>query len=48
MEEITRQLETARDQYDKLSFNTNALFNEPAPKPVVAFAIGGVSGGGCL
>lgn len=44
MEEITRSLETARDVYDRLYFNTDALFNEPAPDPIVSFVIGGVSG----
>lgn len=43
MEEITRQLETAAEIYDGIVFNTDATFNKPAPEPVVAFAIGGVS-----
>ena len=40
---ISRQLESAAAQYENLVFNTNSLFNKPAPDPIVALAIGGVS-----
>ena len=40
---ISRQLESAASQYENIVFNTNAIFNKPAPDPIVSFAIGGVS-----
>eukprot|EP00934_Nitzschia_sp_Nitz4_P000352 Nitzschia sp. Nitz4//scaffold45_size130396//32879//34533//NITZ4_003439-RA/size130396-snap-gene-0.123-mRNA-1//1//CDS//3329552368//352//frame0 len=40
MDEPSRYL-NAEDIYDSLTFNTDALFNEPPPEPVVSFAIGG-------
>ncbi len=43
MQELTRHLETAKEKYDSVVFNTDALFNKPAPDPIIAFAIGGVS-----
>jgi hypothetical protein len=43
MGEFTRYLETAAEKYDKVVFKTDAIFNEPAPEPYVAFIIGGVS-----
>lgn len=33
---------TASEIYDKVNFETNGLYNEPAPEPWVAFVIGGV------
>ena len=40
-----RFLETAGELYDQVVFNTNSVFNEPAPEYWVSFIIGGVSGG---
>jgi hypothetical protein len=47
-EEGTRYLKTASEIYDEVIFNTDALFNEPAPEPWVSFMIGGVSHFDCL
>ena len=38
-----RWLESAKDLYAQVDFNTDSLFNEPAPEYYVAFIIGGVS-----
>ena len=43
MENLIRKLQTAEEKYAQVVFNTNVPFNDPAPKPVVAFGIGGVS-----
>lgn len=43
MERFHRKLETTDEIYQKLTFNTDDLFNKPAPDPIVSFAIGGVS-----
>ena len=43
MTDFARFFDTAADKYDKVVFKTDSLFNEPAPEPVVAFLIGGVS-----
>lgn len=43
MEEITRQLETAKSKYNDVDFKTDVFFNEKPPDPIVAFVIGGVS-----
>ena len=43
MADFARFFDTAADKYDKVVFKTDSLFNEPAPEPVVAFLIGGVS-----
>lgn len=37
-----RRLETASEYYDQVVFNTDAIFNEPAPEYWISFAIGGV------
>ena len=38
-----RFLETAAEKYSRLDFqDPSALFNKPAPEPLVTFAIGGV------
>lgn len=42
MENLIRKLQTAEEKYAQVVFNTNVPFNDPAPKPVVAFGIGGV------
>jgi len=40
---LARHLETASAQYEKIVFNSDDLFDKPAPGPEVSFAIGGVS-----
>ena len=37
-----RWLETASELYDQVVFNTDAIFNQPAPEYWVSFIIGGV------
>ena len=39
-----RWLATASELYDQVVFNTDSIFNEPAPEYWVSFVIGGVSG----
>ena len=41
---VARWLATASELYDQVVFNTNSVFNEPAPEYWVSFVIGGVSG----
>jgi hypothetical protein len=43
MEALIRKLETVEEKYSQVVFKTNVPFNDPAPKPVVAFTIGAVS-----
>lgn len=43
MAECNRNFKTARELYDTIDFKTDALFNEPAPHPALAFVIGTVS-----
>jgi len=45
---LVRHLETAADQYQKIVFNSDEVFNKPAPGPEVSFAIGGVSVNSCI
>jgi hypothetical protein len=43
MGDFTRFFDPAAEKYNKVAFKTDSLFNEPAPEPLVAFMIGGVS-----